>query len=437
MTKKQKNLTLRLPLDIDRVVVGYSGGPDSSVLLDCLVKTLGKDNVKAVHVNHMLRGKDSDSDEEFCKKTCADYGCDFYSEKVDIQKLSKGKAVEETARNERYKILEKYADKLNIRYIALAHTSSDNLETVLFNCLRGSGINGVRGIPYSRPLGSHEIIRPLIKLSRQEIEEYIKDNNLGFVTDKTNSDTHYTRNFIRGEIVPLLKKVNSGAESNVSSLSDMASDDVDYIEGQAKEYYAKFVTDSGYPVDKLISVHKSISSRIIVLMYGSPLEKKHVDSVLDMLNSGKENAPVILPGKTAATVENGYFRIVPEKEILEDKRPEYSYPVSNREYSEGFFISDKEDNRPGFSLVGYAFFTKEDLDKMVVRSWTTKDSYRFWKMTRNIKKVSSSLPDCKRKIRPVFDISGEVVWYPGYPQRDNPDEQGEYTKIYYYEKEAD
>ena len=422
---------------MEKVIVGYSGGPDSSVLLDCLVKSLGKENVVAVHVNHMLRGKDSDSDEEFCKKTCSDYGCEFYSEKVDIKTLSQGRAVEETARNERYKILEKYADRLNIRYIALAHTSSDNLETVLFNCLRGSGINGVRGIPYSRPLGKHEIVRPLIKLTRQEIEEYIKENNLCFVTDKTNSDTHYTRNFIRGEIVPLLKKVNSSAESNVSSLSDMASDDVDYIEGQAKAFYIENKTDSGFPADKLNRSHRSIASRIIVLMYGSPLEKKHVDSVLDMVSSGKENAPVILPGRIAATVEEGMLKFVPEKDISEDKRLDYSYPMSFREFPEGFIISDKEEDRPGYSLVGYAFFTREELDGMIVRNWTTKDSYRFWKMTRNIKKVSSSLPDFKRKIRPVFDISGEVVWYPGYPQKQTQDDHGEKVKIYYYEKEAD
>ena len=422
---------------MEKVIVGYSGGPDSSVLLDCLIKTLGKENVFAVHVNHMLRGKDSDSDEEFCKKTCEGYGCSFYSEKVDIKTLSQGKAVEETARNERYKILEKYADKLNIRYIALAHTSSDNLETVLFNCLRGSGINGVRGIPYSRPLGKHEIVRPLIKLTRQEIEEYIKENNLGFVTDKTNSDTHYTRNFIRGEIVPLLKKVNPSAESNVSSLSDMASDDVDYIEGQAKAFYDECKTDYGFPIEMLKTAHRSISSRIIVFMYGSSLEKKHVDSVLDMINSGKENSPVILPGRIAATVEKGILKFVPQKDIPQDKRPEYSYPLSFRDYTEGFIVSDKEEDRQSYSLVGYASFTKEDLDKMVVRSWTTRDSYRFWKMTRNIKKVSSSLPDFKRKIRPVFDILGEVVWYPGYPQKETQDDQGEKVKIYYYEKEAD
>ena len=436
MTDNHHTLELKLPSDIEKAIVGFSGGPDSSVLLDCLIKTLGKDNVIAVHVNHMLRGKDSDSDEEFCRKTCMGYGCTFYSEKVDIKKLSKGSAVEETARNERHKILEKYADKLNIRYIALAHTSSDNLETVLFNCLRGSGINGVRGIPYSRPLGKHEIIRPLIKLSRSEIEEYIKENGLGFVTDKTNSDTHYTRNFIRGEIVPLLKKVNSGAEANVSSLSDIVSDDVDYIDSQAKAYYSEYITDSGFPRDKLTSAHRSISSRIIVIMYGSPLEKKHVDSVLDMIYSGKEKAPVILPGRIAATVEDGMLKMQNESDITEDKRLEYSYPLSFREYKEGFLISDKEENIDGYTLVGYAFFDKEELDKMVVRSWTTKDSYRFWKMTRNIKKVSSSLPDNKRKIRPVMDIQGEVVWYPGYPQRDNPSEQGGKVKINYYEKEA-
>ena len=145
-----------------RVVVGFSGGADSSVLMTVMAALLGKENITAVHVNHMLRGDDADFDELFCRMFCEVRGIKFVCRRVDVAALSGGKAVEETARNARYDALLSVARETNSEYIALAHTASDNLETVIFNLCRGSGTAGMRGIPFSRPCGEVTVIRPLM-----------------------------------------------------------------------------------------------------------------------------------------------------------------------------------------------------------------------------------------------------------------------------------
>ena len=135
-----------------RVVVGFSGGADSSVLMTVMAALLGKENITAVHVNHMLRGDDADFDELFCRMFCEVRGIKFVCRRVDVAALSGGKAVEETARNAGYDALLSVARETNSEYIALAHTASDNLETVIFNLCRGSGTAGMRGIPFAHRL---------------------------------------------------------------------------------------------------------------------------------------------------------------------------------------------------------------------------------------------------------------------------------------------
>jgi len=182
----------------ENVLVALSGGADSTALLLSL-RELGYP-VRAFHLNHCLRGAESDRDEAFCRRLCEKLGVELTVERVDIAAAAGDSAVEETARRIRYARLEHAAHGAKI---AVAHNADDNLETMLFHLVRGTGAKGLTGIPPVRG----RIIRPLIAVERSEIEAFLRERGQDFVTDSTNADTVYTRNRLRQEVVPVLREL--------------------------------------------------------------------------------------------------------------------------------------------------------------------------------------------------------------------------------------
>lgn len=190
----------------DCVVCGLSGGADSVCLLLVLYELREKLNIsiEALHVNHSLRGSESDSDEAFCRRLCKKMDIPFKAERCDVKKYAAENSLsdEEAARFLRYEIFGK--NSVN-KKIATAHNANDNLETVILNLARGSAIKGLSGIPPVRG----NIIRPLLIVTRSEIEAFLSSRNQNFVTDSTNLSDNYTRNKIRHKIIPLLQEINS------------------------------------------------------------------------------------------------------------------------------------------------------------------------------------------------------------------------------------
>ena len=173
-------------------------------------------------MNHLLRGKDADDDELFCSELCRSYKIPFFSVRKDIRLLSKKNKIsfEEAGRNARYKELENIAGKEGYTKIATAHNSGDNAETILINLIKGTGLKGLAGIPVKRG----NIIRPLLPLKKEEILRYLQLNKIPFRTDKTNEEPDYERNFIRINIIPLIKeKLNPSLEDTMLSTSSILS----------------------------------------------------------------------------------------------------------------------------------------------------------------------------------------------------------------------
>lgn len=201
----------------NKLLIAVSGGADSSVL--CALCAAAGYNFSIAHCNFKLRGRESDRDEAFVKNLSAGYGVEvFVKEFNTLETAAENKtSIEETARNLRYDWFKELAapgndpDKKHFDFILTAHHADDNAETVLMNFLRGTGIKGLRGI-----LPKHgKIVRPLLFARRKEIEDFVRQNNIAFVTDSSNAANDYTRNFFRNELIPAIEKVFPKVSQNI------------------------------------------------------------------------------------------------------------------------------------------------------------------------------------------------------------------------------
>ena len=216
----------------DMVVCGLSGGADSVALLLALYELKEKLDitVESVHVNHCLRGAESDRDEMFCRELCKRLGITFQAVSCDVKGLSVSENIstEEAARKLRYKIFEEHSKG---KKLATAHNANDNLETVIHNLTRGTGIKGLAGIPVKRG----NIIRPLLTVTRQEIEDFLKKRGQEYVTDSTNLTDDYTRNKIRHRVIPILNELNKSVnETSVNTINAIREEN-DLIESIVSE----------------------------------------------------------------------------------------------------------------------------------------------------------------------------------------------------------
>jgi len=195
----------------DKLLIAVSGGVDSVVLCE-LTKQVGYDFAIA-HCNFQLRGDDSNRDEKFVQELATKYGVPFYIKHFDTTTISKQekKSIEETARDLRYTWFEELRKANSFNYILTAHHADDNIETVMMQFFRGTGIKGLRGIMPKQ----NNIVRPLLFAKRSELETFLADNKLTHITDHTNFENDYTRNNFRNNILPLIEKNYPGAKENI------------------------------------------------------------------------------------------------------------------------------------------------------------------------------------------------------------------------------
>jgi tRNA(Ile)-lysidine synthase len=227
---KQQNLFQQK----DKLLLAVSGGVDSVVLCE-LCKQAGCDFVIA-HCNFQLRGEESERDEKFVKQLAEKYAAEFYTISFDTNAIAKKekKSVEETARDLRYKWFEEIRNKNNYQLIVTAHHADDNVETVLMNFFRGTGIKGLHGILPKQ----NSIVRPLLFANKKMLEDFANANKLEFVKDYTNQQNEFTRNYFRNELIPSIKKVFPAAEENIlKNISRLG--EAEQLYNQAIAWYKK------------------------------------------------------------------------------------------------------------------------------------------------------------------------------------------------------
>jgi len=234
-----------------RLLVAISAGPDSTALLLALEELARNGNLQlfACHVNHRLRGKESDQDEAFCRSLCERLGIPFFVFALEADEAITEK--EEPSRNEdylrqrRYEFLTRAAIANRINYIVTGHTLDDQAETVLFRLLRGTALKGLVGIPGCRHLQDGLfLIRPLLRTPKAECTKYLLEQSVLARDDASNSDLHYTRNFIRHAVIPLIKERFPDFMNRLETFRTIVSAEEDFLSKKAEELYDS-ICDSG------------------------------------------------------------------------------------------------------------------------------------------------------------------------------------------------
>lgn len=304
-----------MPLFGRTVAVGVSGGADSMALLHVLLEL--KDefamNIIACHVNHGIRGETADRDEKFVVEACKRLGVDVRILRADVPGTAKKMhlGVEECGRRTRYDFFNSVADDV---IIATAHTLSDRSETLLLNIARGASVKGLCSIPAVRG----NIVRPLIDCTRADIEKYCSDNSIEFVTDETNFEDIYSRNRIRLNVIPELKKLNPSLERAFMRLIFNAEEENDFMNGFSREILGKVKLKNGYNARLLNDEHPAVRKRVIFEIInnetGIAPEAVHVEQVDKILQGGRTE----IIGDTVVEVKNGVMKINPQKEEIAD-----------------------------------------------------------------------------------------------------------------------
>jgi len=290
--------------------------------------------IAVAHYNHKLRGDESDCDETFVMEACEEHGIPFYSGRGDVANFAKkrGLGIEEAAREMRYEFFYDTAEKTGAVKIATAHTMDDNAETMIINLARGTGTNGMSGIPPFRDT----IIRPLLKISRDEVMNFIKEREILYVDDSTNELEIYTRNKVRHTIIPLLKELNPRFNEASSTAAEIFREDEEFIVDIADLFIRDCCIGSTTGAAELAVLPFSVSSRVIKKLYGgnnhggSSLSFNHVKDVLALCAGDNPSASLSLPGMV---VYREYDRVIFEENHTE-KDDEFApvYPTAGNSF---------------------------------------------------------------------------------------------------------
>ncbi len=275
-------------------IVAFSGGYDSLCLLDSL-KKITKNRIIAIHLNHNWRGEESNQEEANCKKICEELGIDFYSETLSADVAH----TETAARAARYDFFERCAKKFDSRVIFTAHNQNDNAETLIYRICMGTGVRGLQGISENRGI----FYRPLLNISRADIENYCKENKLNPNNDSSNSNTKYKRNFIRTKILPLLLEINPNTFDAVNSLSTVAKEENEIVTEYINNILEKITVDEKISTKEFLKLSAAIQKRIIYEIFiknNLDYDRKKILKIWKFIKENSENKS----GKTTSLTDN-------------------------------------------------------------------------------------------------------------------------------------
>lgn len=406
------------------VVAAVSGGCDSSVLLHILWKLSTEMGFKILcaHINHNLRGAESDRDEAFVRSLCGKYGieCRVLSANVTEYAEKHHLSTEEAGRKLRYGFFEHCVEELggNAK-IATAHSLSDCAETYIFNSARGASLSGICGIPPVRG----KIIRPLIEFSREQIEAYANEHGICYVTDSTNLTDEYTRNKIRHGVIPVMKEINPSFEKAFLRLSKNLYESRDFIDSEAEKLLLKSKTKKGFDGKILAEAHPALKNRAAAMIleeFGFSFDFERTLRLTERF--GAEDFKEEL-SKNEYLVQKGGI-------IFREKKPEESPEIEKKAFSAGktelspektaeVSVISYEEFKNSYKLNNLALKDTFDFDKIqggaVFRSRKEGDRADIHGGTKTLKKlfIEEKIPAEKRKSVAVVSDEEGVLWIEG------------------------
>ena len=406
------------------IVAAVSGGCDSSVLLHVLwqLSTEMDFKILCAHVNHNLRGSESDRDEAFVRSLCEKYGIECRVLSANVAEFAEKHrlSTEEAGRKLRYEFFEHCAAELGENAkIATAHSLSDCAETFVFNSARGAALSGICGIPPVRG----KIIRPLIEFSREQIEAYADEHEIDYVTDSTNLTDEYTRNKIRHGVIPVMKEINPGFEKAFSRLLKNLSETRDFVDSEAEKLLENAKTKDGFDGRILEKAHPAVKNRAAAMILDSFGFAFDFDRTVRLSERfGKIDFKEELSKNEYLIQKNGIVR----KDLKQKEIP----GIPETEFSEGEIrlfaekyakirILSYEEFKNSYKVNNIVLKDTFDFDKIqgmaVFRSRKEGDKADIHGGTKTLKKlfIEEKIPAEKRSSVAVLSDNDGVLWIEG------------------------
>ena len=291
--KSTQSILKKIP-PFRRVVIGVSGGADSVVLAHIL-KELGYD-ITIAHLNHQLRGENSDEDEAFVMDLAKKWSVGYICERI---KIPKNGNLENNAREIRYNFLEKVRKECEVDFIAVGHHLDDQIETILMHIARGAGLRGQVGMRCQ----SDKLIRPLLDVRRKDIEEYAKDNDLDYRTDESNLDLSYERNYWRHKLIPSMN--NNNLEKEIRNISSNAEKKLDVISKKAEKWISVNLLDSKFNKEQFNVLPDDVKSEVMIQILGAnDLYETSINRLVEFINDGHSGRGVKVKDTTFSIEHN-------------------------------------------------------------------------------------------------------------------------------------
>lgn len=410
------------------VVCGFSGGADSALLLTVLSEWCGARCIPltALHVHHGIRGDEADRDAAFCGDFCAERGIPFALLYADAPALAaeRGISLEAAAREARYACFARFCRENGADRVALAHHADDQAETVLFKLIRGSGLRGLCGIAPDRVVNGVRVIRPLLHMTKAEILAACDARAIPFVTDSTNADPSYSRNFLRERVTPLCRTLNPAFSADVACMTAALRRD--------EMLLSRLAEQTPYPAEEDALLIRQLMTRYEAVSEGRMAQRVQLEQAMSLLRGGKMWRMVDFPGGIV-------FQKTPDGGCFMRKR-DASADVQGQNFS--MALREGENPLPGGGKMVllrlhtgkeineckniYRFFIHKLLksDKMkgrlFVRFRREGDEIRSGGMTKKVKKLlgSAGIPPDERQALPFLCDEDGIVWIPGVAMRD-------------------